>query len=115
MDVSLLREREQNRQAEVEKHMAAQKALRDEVEAAQLKWEAAEDSRKEVEESLEDANEEIERLRKHVVDLESRKRPPLYQRKQEEELQVRLCTFLSFFLFLSPALYPPIYAGRLTV
>lgn len=89
VDVNLLREREQNRQAEVEKHMAAQKALRDEVEAAQLKVEAAEDSQKAAEESLEDANEEIERLRKHVADLESRKRPPLYQRKQEEELLVR--------------------------
>lgn len=95
VDVSLLREREQNRQAEVDKHMAAQKALRDEVEAAQIKAEAAEDSLKAAHENLEDADEEIERLRKHVKDLESRKRPPLYQRKQEEELQVRLYLYKS--------------------
>lgn len=92
VDRSLLQEREQNRQAEVEKHRAALKALRDELEAERLKAEAADASRKSADEELEDANEEIERLRKHVVDLESRKRPPLYQRKQEEELQVRFST-----------------------
>jgi hypothetical protein len=89
VDVTLLREREQNRQAELQEHIKAQKALREEVEASQLKAEAAEDSRKAAEEKLEGAQEEIERLQKHVADLESRKRPPLYQRKQEEELQVR--------------------------
>ena len=32
--------------------------------------------------------EECQRLRNHIADLESRKRAPLYQKKQEEELKV---------------------------
>ena len=38
----------------------------------------------EVEKDLQDGND---RLRNHVKDLESRKRAPLYQKKQEEELK----------------------------
>ena len=34
--------------------------------------------------------EECQRLRNHIADLETRKRAPLYQKKQEEELKVRL-------------------------
>ena len=33
-------------------------------------------------------SEECQRLRNHIADLETRKRAPLYQKKQEEELKV---------------------------
>ena len=34
--------------------------------------------------------EECQRLRNHIADLETRKRAPLYQKKQEEELKVHM-------------------------
>jgi hypothetical protein len=48
----------------------------------------ARDELKAAQSAAEEARAEAVRLQAHVADLESRKRPPLYQRKQEEELQV---------------------------
>jgi predicted nucleic acid-binding Zn-ribbon protein len=56
---------------------------RREEELKELKSEAEAPKKK-----LKEANEEIERLRKQVAELES-KRPALYERQQAEELQVR--------------------------
>jgi hypothetical protein len=53
-----------------QEHITAHKALREEVEASQLKAKAAEESRKAAEEKLEGAQEEIERLRKHVASVD---------------------------------------------
>jgi centromeric protein E len=42
---------------------------------------------KEFEGKCRDLYDTNKRLEEHVADLESRKRPPLYQKKQEEELK----------------------------
>lgn len=58
--------------------------------AFSLHAEAASEMQKEVEGTVKTLREENERLTAHVSDLESRKRAPLYQKRQEEELQAAL-------------------------
>lgn len=58
--------------------------------APTLHAEAASEMQKEVEGTVKALREENERLTAHVSDLESRKRAPLYQKRQEEELQAAL-------------------------
>lgn len=64
--------------------------MQEELQAAQDRSRGIEEAQALLQSGFDDARVENERLLKHVADLESRKRPPLYQRKQEEELQVRI-------------------------
>jgi predicted nucleic acid-binding Zn-ribbon protein len=86
--LKLHQERDSRRLEELEGLSAQQRSLRDALDAQRSAVAEAEDAKARWVDELQDAREEIERLKKHVADLESRKRAPLYQRKQEEELQV---------------------------
>ncbi|MBX9448666.1 MAG: hypothetical protein KL787_02625 [Taibaiella sp.] len=63
------------------------KSLADEVNEARFAKIAAEDKLTEVETRARSLYEETERLSAHISDLESRKRAPLYQKRQEDELR----------------------------
>jgi len=63
------------------------KSLAHEVSDAVLAKNAAEDKLTEVETRARSLYEETERLSAHISDLESRKRAPLYQKRQEDELR----------------------------
>lgn len=88
VDVKLHQERDRRRLEELETLAAEARTLREEREEAIRGATQAGEGSARVTQELQDAQEEIERLKSHVSDLESRKRPPLYQRKQEEELKV---------------------------
>eukprot|EP00892_Ulva_mutabilis_P002668 jgi/Ulvmu1/12401/UM009_0048.1 len=87
IDIKLLQERDRQRLMEVDSLAHEAKALREEREAALRGAASAGQGSARIAEELRDCQDEVERLKSHVSDLESRKRPPLYQRKQEEELK----------------------------
>lgn len=84
-------EKLQNKCARVQadEALARQKAeqLQDEVDAVTTKLSDALESCKKAEAKNTQLSEEIERLKSHIGDLEKRKRAPLYQKKQEQELK----------------------------
>lgn len=88
VDIKLHQERDRKRLEELEELAAEAAKEREEREVAMRDAAQAGEGSARVAQELQDAKEEIERLKSHVSDLESRKRPPLYQRKQEEELKV---------------------------
>lgn len=71
---------EEQAQAQVDKIVKELESLKSELAKAQLLSEKSDNKVKEL-------DNEIDRLNSHISDLEKRKRAPLYQKKQEEELK----------------------------
>lgn len=107
VDVKRHQERDRRRLEELETLAAEARALREEREEAMRGAAQAGEGSARVTQELQDAQEEIERLKSHVSDLESRKRPPLYQRKQEAELKVSRCLCHAAVCCTGPAGPPP--------
>jgi hypothetical protein len=91
MNNKLYEERDRKRLEEIDGKSVHQRSLREQLDGERHATAAAVEEAARLQELLDDSREEVERLKKHAADLESRKRAPLYQRKQEEELQVRPC------------------------
>ena len=75
-------ERDAKRLLELEATASSLKVSRKDVDAAHEKTFSISEALHALEEDRKASLEEITRLNKHVADLESRKRAPLYQRKQ---------------------------------
>lgn len=105
VEINLLQERDRRRLEELNALATEAQALRKEREAAVRGAANAGEGSARIAEELRDSQEEIERLKSHVRDLESRKRPPLYQRKQEEELKV-CCAVLQRVHTVLPSCLP---------
>lgn len=87
----MLKERDAKRLKEMETAKAQLKAAREEVTAAEARSTAAAEESAASKKELLAASSDIESLKKHCTDLESRKRAPLYQKKQ-------VCTACPFFM-----------------
>jgi hypothetical protein len=83
-------EHDRKRLEELAGKSTASRTLREQLDLERAAAAKAKEELKAEKEVTEELRGEVARLAAHVKDLESRKRPPLYQRKQEEELQVRL-------------------------
>ncbi|MEW5312719.1 MAG: hypothetical protein WDW38_004332 [Sanguina aurantia] len=86
-EMGLLQARERSHAAEVAKLELRLSEKDNELSALRRAVKESEESLKEVEGRTRELKECNQRLAAHVQDLESRKRAPLYQKKQEEELR----------------------------
>ncbi|GIL68311.1 hypothetical protein Vafri_21594 [Volvox africanus] len=82
-----LEAKEADTKAKLDEAEAKYKQKTDEVEGFKTMAHAAEERTLEAEKRARVLYEEVQRLEVHVQELESRKRAPLYQKKQEEELK----------------------------